>query len=165
MKSQGSSTGNTLQGTQSNRYITDRPVGSTPPPATRFRIKWADELKCRTGVYVRRWFIETPWFSIRLHHWLHSDDDRAMHDHTWWFITLVLAGSYYDITTNGQEEMSIGSLRFRPAHHSHVVKVNPSGCWTLLLTGPIIREFGFWTHNGWRKANRYFYDYGKHICE
>lgn len=160
----GSSAGSSKEA-QSTHLKGERRDGSTPPPATKFAVRWADELRCKTGVYVRRWVLETPWFSVRLHHWLHSDDNRALHDHTWWFCTLVLRGCYWDIGREHTEKMSAGTLRFRPAGHSHYVQVRPSGCWTLLLTGPIVREFGFWTKKGWRKANRYFYDNGQHICD
>lgn len=160
----GSSAGSP-QGAQSTHLNGGRRDGSTPPPATNFRIKWADELRCKTGVYVRRWVLETPWFSFRLHHWLHSDDSRALHDHTWWFVTLILYGCYVDVTSTGEELLRAGSIRWRPPKHAHYVRVPPGGCWSLLLTGPIVREFGFWVRGRWRKSNRYFYDFGEHICD
>src|SRR5215469_11962634 len=53
----------------------------------RLRWMWGENLTCLSGVYLRRWGLETWFFSIRVHHWLHSDDDRAFHDHTWWFLS------------------------------------------------------------------------------
>jgi hypothetical protein len=130
------------------------------------KIKLAEELQCVTGVYVRRWYIETRWASIRLHHWLHSDDARAMHDHTWWFVTLILKGSYADINPTGEELMTPGKFAFRPALHRHIVQVSPGGCWSLLITGPKIRRFGFWLHGRkFIRSTRYFLRFGPHVCD
>jgi hypothetical protein len=145
--------------------------GSNPSPRTKFR--WAEELKCRTandfgaatGVYVRRWYLETPFFTVRLHHWLHSDDTRHFHDHPWWFITMVLKGSYVDLSPEKNELMIPGRIRFRPANHRHSVKVGSGGAWTILLTGPKVRRWGFWVGKKWKKSNKYFLEHGAHICD
>lgn len=160
-----SSTGGTGNRSESNRQISDGQRGSTPAPGTRFAVGWRDELRCLTGVYVRRWFVETPWFSVRLHHWLHSDDDRYFHDHPWWFVTLVLQGSYRDLSPSGSELMTPGSVAFRPALHRHTVKVALDGCWTVLVTGPQVRRWGFWVGEKWKKSNKYFLEHGKHVCD
>ena len=150
---------------------TEQPVynrqvgGSSPSPRTKFSARWAEELRCQTGVYVRRWYVETPWFSIRLHHWLHSDDARAKHDHPWWFVTLVLWGGYTDLSPDGADCLTAGSIRFRPALHRHTVSVHPGGCWSILLTGSMRRWWGFWVGSKFRKANKYFLMYGKHPCD
>ena len=138
-----------------------------PPRAPFFKITLAQNLLCSTGVYVRRWVMETRWFSVRLHHWMHSDDSRAMHDHTWWFITFVIKGSYVDVIPPVTEWMGVGHrIAWRPALHRHTVQVSPGGCWTLLLTGPKIRPFGFWV-NGEKflRSNRYFRKFGAHVCD
>lgn len=116
--------------------------------------------------YMKRWVLNLGLFSIRLHHWYRSDDDRHMHDHPWSFLGLVLKGSYDDITSNGSVTLKAGKLFYRKAKHLHYVKV-PKGrdCWTLLLTGPVIRKWGFQVGDKWRKANKYFFIFGKHPCE
>lgn len=130
------------------------------------KLKWAEELRCQNAVYNRRWYFECSWFSLRLHHWLHSDDSRAFHDHPFNFWTFVLKGSYEDITPEGVELMPAGTLCYRKAEHRHWVKILPDGCWTILLTGPKIRKWGFWTGNTrWRKSNKYFYKRGPHVCD
>ena len=139
--------------------------GSNPHPCTSFQFRWAEKLYCQTGVYNKRWYIKTPWFSIRLHHWFHSDDARNFHDHPWSFVTIVLKGGYTDISPQGEQEMKVGSVAFRPALHRHTVKVNPGGCWSLVLTGPEFRKWGFWVKNKFKKANKYFLEHGKHVCD
>lgn len=130
-----------------------------------YQFQWAEELKCQTGVYVRRWYLQTPWYSIRVHHWLHSDGKRFFHDHAWWFLTLVRRGGYTDVTPNGQERMRVGSLRFGPSPHRHWVEVDASGCWTVLLTGPKVRRWGFWVKGKLKKANKFFLEHGIHVCD
>lgn len=46
--------------------------------------------------YTRRWWVipRNRWFNVYLHHFLQSDDDRALHDHPWWNASLLLSGSY-----------------------------------------------------------------------
>ncbi len=135
------------------------------PAYQTFRMRWREELPCATGVYMRRWYIETPWFSIRLHHWLTGDDTRAHHDHPWDFLTLVLFGGYTDCSADKAERMTLGRLAFRRATHRHTVKVDPGGCWTLLLTGPKLRYWGFWVKDKFVKANKYFLKFRAHQCQ
>lgn len=61
-------------------------------------LTWAQDLGKPECPYLRRWVLNFGRFSIRVHHWHRSDDKRAMHDHPWWFWTLVLKGSYEDWT-------------------------------------------------------------------
>lgn len=139
--------------------------GSIPSPVTNFKARWREELKCQTGVYVRRWYIETPLFSARVHHWLHSDDSRNFHDHPWWFVTFVFAGGYTDVSPSGSQEMQAPKIAFRPALHRHTVQVKSGGAWTLLITGPKIRNWGFWVKDKFKKANKYFFEHGVHSCD
>jgi hypothetical protein len=137
-----------------------------PARAPRFfRARWREEFPCQSGVYLRRWYFETPLFSIRLHHWLHSDDVRHLHDHTWGFVTFVLRGGYRDLTASGYEEMPAGKFAYRPANHRHAVVVNSGGCWTVLLTGPRTRMWGFWVGEKFVKSTRYFRRFGSQPCE
>lgn len=56
------------------------------------------------------------------------------------------------------DHMRFGSIRFRPALHSH--RVVTDGCWTLLLFGPRKRDWGFWAPEGWLRQRTYFQKYG-----
>ena len=131
---------------------------------------------------MKRWLIDFGIFSIRLHHWLYSDDQRNYHDHPWAFITIILKGGYTDISPKDQndiskeeskkERMTFGTVKYRPANYKHTVKVDKKGCWTLLLTGREKRDWGFWVKrkdgsNIYRlmKRNRYFLRVGHHPCE
>ena len=113
--------------------------------------------------YMQRWCWITRRFSIRVHRWFRGDDDRHFHDHDWNFVCWVLKGSEQDISPEGIDLLTPGSLRFRKAEYAHIVKTD--GCWTLVITGAKIRKFGFWVKNKsgkriWLKAKRYFIRYG-----
>ena len=114
--------------------------------------------------YLIRWRLELPFGSIRVHHWLSSDDDRAFHDHPWWFWTIVLKGSYTDKSPDGTDHLRFLSHRYRPALHRHTVIPDPEA-WTLLVTGPPVRSWGFWLNGKFRKANKWFLTFGHHPCE
>jgi hypothetical protein len=55
--------------------------------------------------YIWRWnLISTPWFGIKIHKILISDD-ACLHCHPWSFITFIFKGGYYE-TTNKQYRKS-----------------------------------------------------------
>lgn len=115
--------------------------------------------------YLKRWVFNAGKWSLRLHHWYSSDDVRAYHDHPWWFLTLVLRGGYTDLSDAGRERMTPGTVRYRPAEHRHTVLVDSGGCWTLMLTGPMVRKWGFWPGGRFMKSNKYFLTFRHHPCE
>jgi hypothetical protein len=147
---------------ESAARITRRAVGRIHPPV--LSITWAERLGLPECPYVIRWKIETRIGSLRLHRWIKPDDDRAFHDHPWWFMTIVLRGGYTDRSPAGDDTLRAGSARFRPALHRHTVIPGPDGAWTLLVTGPIARPWGFWLDGKFRKANKWFARYGHHPC-
>lgn len=128
------------------------------------QIRWGEELGNEGEPYLKRWVFNFHIFAIRIHHWISSDDDRALHDHAWDFVTIVLSGSYYDVREDGQEWLQAGAIKFRKAEHKHWVKVPSGGCWTLLLTGPKKRNWGFWVpgRSKLMRPLRYFSRYGHH---
>jgi len=125
---------------------------------------WSQNLGNPECTYLRRWVLDFGWFAIRLHHWISSDDQRAPHDHPWWYFSICLWGSYVDRSI---KDVLMFPLRmiFRRSDHQHTVKVHPRGCWTLLITGPEKRVWGFWVNGRFRKRNKYFYEHGHHPCE
>lgn len=74
--------------------------------------------------YLLRWYVipRNPVFNVYLHKFLRSDDDRALHDHPWWFVSLILRGRYDEITDQGARRRNAGSLAFRPAEWRHRVQ-------------------------------------------
>lgn len=149
----------------------DTPSAEPWRAARKWRVFWRESLHCAVGVYLERWGLETPWASLRLHHWLHGDDERARHDHAWNFLTLVLRGGYWDIVgLPGFPEQATwlrtGTLTFRPAAHAHTVRLpRGSTAWTLVLTGPIVRRWGFHDGRRWWRSRKWFGRFGMHPCD
>jgi hypothetical protein len=107
--------------------------------------------------YLRRWFVipRNPIFNIFLHEFMRSDDDRALHDHPWISLSIILSGEYTEqtIAAGGVVYNKIyraGDMKFRFATHTHRIVLHNGPCRTLFITGPKIREWGFHCPNGWR---------------
>lgn len=111
--------------------------------------------------YLLRWHLipRNPLFNVYLHKFLRSDDDRALHDHPWWFVSLLLRGEYVEITEAGSALRVSAGWRFWQAsrlfvfrratwrHRVQLVRddgVYETPCWTLVITGRRVREWGFW---------------------
>ncbi|MDZ7823006.1 MAG: hypothetical protein U5K75_02470 [Ahrensia sp.] len=82
------------------KRMTDRKVLSTPD----LIIGGAED------PYMRRWFIipRNRWFNIYLHEIVRSDDDRALHDHPWWSLSLVLDGQMLEVLPISKTDIGHG---------------------------------------------------------
>ena len=129
------------------------------------QIRWNEPLGKPECPYMRRWVFLLFGFSIRIHKWVRSDDKQHFHDHAWDFVTLVLRGSYTDITEAGQQKMSAGTIQFRKAEHKHYVEVPKEGALTLLLCGRPRRKWGFWVRDKFWRPLRYFSKFGLPPCD
>lgn len=122
-----------------------------------------------SDIYLRRWnVVVTPWFSVKVHHILRPDNDRALHDHPWGFVTLILHGGYMEelpIGTRGGKwytefvKRGVGSVhRIKPEGLHRIDSVKP-GTWTLVLTTGKKRVWGFSTGpNDWTAWDQYLSD-------
>lgn len=117
--------------------------------------------------YLRRWHIipRNPVFNIYLHQILRSDDDRALHDHPWCNVSIILRGEYIERVPVDQWQASgfdyvpgyttditrrEGDVTARWGRWRHRLIINSTwGCWTLFITGPVYRRWGFWCRTGW----------------
>ena len=118
--------------------------------------------------YLKRWWIlpRNPLFNIYLHQFLRSDDDRALHDHPWAWCSILLRGGYTEVTQrvadNGRVRALIwrtyldGSIRIHRPRFAHRLEIDPlQPCWTLFITGPRVREWGFHCPRGWVPWERF----------
>jgi hypothetical protein len=111
------------------------------------------------GDYMRRWILQTPLGTLRLHHIMRPDDARDFHDHPWSFVSLVVWGWYIEERPGwpvlGElrpviRRRRIGGLAHRRATDLHAIThVAPGGCWTAVISGPRVRRWGFQTPSGW----------------
>lgn len=103
--------------------------------------------------YLRRWWVipRNRWFNIYLHEIRHSDDDRALHDHPWLNLSIVLKGGYLEHMPGGRRAVrGPGSFVFRRPKALHRLEtIGNLTTWTLFITGPRVREWGFACPKGW----------------
>lgn len=107
--------------------------------------------------YIRRWWVipRNRWFNVYLHQFLRSDDDRALHDHPWSNCSILLRGSYIEHTiaaggVNHKRVLSAGDVRLRlSGKFAHRIELHDGPCWTLFITGPRYRSWGFHCERGW----------------
>ena len=115
------------------------------------------------GPYMRRWWIipRNPIFNVYLHEFLRSDEDRALHDHPWLSLSIMVRGFLTEQTSAGRRTIRTGSITFRRATLAHRIEVpdplmaegfHPI---TLFITGPRLREWGFWCPQGWVHWKRF----------
>lgn len=121
------------------------------------------------GAYLRRWYLipRNPVFNVYLHNFMRDDDDRALHDHPWHWASLLLLGSYIEhtVAAGGVQHTNVrlvGSLKCAGPKAAHRVSLwrtldgNPSPCWTLFITGPRVRGWGFHCpEQGWIPFERF----------
>ena len=127
--------------------------------------------------YLLRWWIipRNPVFNVYLHQFLRDDDDRALHDHPWPWCSILLVGSYIEhtIAAGGIHRRQIReapSIKISGPWRAHRIELlpntpNPANafetwprkpCWTLFITGPRIRGWGFHCpEQGWIPWQRF----------
>lgn len=102
--------------------------------------------------YLFRWWLlpRNPWLNVYLHKFVRDDDDRALHDHPWASLSICLSGKYREHTDAGTFERGAGSVVYRTAEHRHRIELfDNQPAWTLFITGPRVRDWGFHCPQGW----------------
>lgn len=56
--------------------------------------------------------------------------------------------------------MKVGSVRYRPAKHTHITQSGPKGAWTIVLMGPFERPWGFFRNARWWPFKEYEAEFG-----
>jgi hypothetical protein len=165
-----------------DRRFFDQPIHGWPPRRVVMSCQ-AD----RGPLLTRYYLIDTRWFALYLHHLHVSDEDRALHDHPWSFVTCLLSAGYYEHTPipspttctcghsrpgppcprhywRGQKSVRTWwprfSVLYRSAEWRHRLElVKPT--WTLVVRFRRRREWGFITPSGWQQWEAY----GKEWCD
>lgn len=110
--------------------------------------------------YIRRWYLfRTPLISLYLHNMLRDDDDRALHDHPWNNVSVVLIGGFVEVTPTGRLSRAPLSVTFRSATDAHRLELRHhagvTSSWSLFFTGPYLRKWGFHCPKGWIAWDRF----------
>lgn len=143
---------------------TDHECGPANPAFRKFgqwfQVRWAEALGDPECPYLYRWTLIVFGFSIRLHHWIKSDDRRFFHDHACDFVSIVLRGHYVNVTPHGRFHVTAGSMWRSRADTLHYLDIPKCGAWTLLLCGRPYRKWGFWVDGKKMRPWKYFKKYG-----
>ena len=103
--------------------------------------------------YLLRWWVipRNKWFNVYLHCFKRSDDDRALHDHPWRNVSILMCGRYIEHLPGGVTKFRRRFLPiFRRATSAHRVElIDGQEVWTLFITGPRWRVWGFYCPKGW----------------
>lgn len=123
-----------------------------------------DEVIERDGdPFFERWYVarkaDGPVENAYIHRFLRSDREEP-HDHPWRNHSLVLKGSYVELTFDQQgnftkRQLLAGQSAGRDATAIHSIEAVEPGTITFFTTGPKIREWGFWTSEGWIHWSRF----------
>lgn len=105
--------------------------------------------------YLLRWWVipRNRLLNIYLHNIRFDDDDRAPHDHPWFSISFPIKGKLIEHRHEKPSRvLKRFRLYFRGAKALHRLEVGadrtdpsaqPQAVWTLFITGPKVRDWGF----------------------
>ena len=122
-----------------------------------FHLKDSDTGEIYMERYWLKPFEEKGNNNIRIHHIMRSDSDRALHDHPWPSTSIILAGGYWEIEPEDQEQdpradayaftrtwKGPGAVTHRSAGDRHRLEVEPgTSAWTMFIMGAYERRWGF----------------------
>lgn len=122
--------------------------------------------------FLKRWFVirKNHVCNIYFHQFIRDDEDRALHDHPWFNLSIVLAGGYIEHTIDAggvhkRHTFRPGDIKFRPPWAAHRVELHkydgtiiPS--WSLFITGPVQRGWGFHCPSRWKSQGQFAKDGG-----
>ena len=111
--------------------------------------------------FLRRWLVipKNRLFNIYYHNFVADDEDRALHDHPWANLSIVTHGYYREILPRGRRMVRRGEWKLRRATDAHRIElVGGQPSWSLFITGPITRTWGFLCRDGWRSHNEFHKD-------
>lgn len=125
-------------------------------------------INCFGQPYLTRYYlVRTKWLSIFLHIFHTSDEDRALHDHPWNYVTFLLWRGYWEHTPDGKG----GTIRTRkwpltfachPSRWRHRVElVDGKKAVTLFFHFRRLREWGYHLKSGWQRHDKWW----KENCE
>ena len=89
------------------------------------------------------------------------DDDSDLHDHPSWSVSIVLTPGIKELYREEPPHSALfmrrfeaGDVVYRGLHFAHQLVIEKEA-WTIFITGPKVRTWGFWCPKGWRKWTDY----------
>lgn len=104
--------------------------------------------------YMRRWYAlpRNRFFNVYIHQFMRDDEDRALHDHPWWSLSWLMRGELWEHWGSSSRLIPEGKITVRSptfAHRLSMLESYRRRTWTMFITGPRLREWGFHCLNGW----------------
>jgi len=106
--------------------------------------------------YLMRWHIipRNRLCNVYLHRYTGSDKNRDLHDHPWGSVSFLLSGELVEESPMPHGFLLWRKIRrflpvFRRAKLAHRIVLLRGPAWTLFITGPAWRRWGFLTPDGW----------------
>lgn len=121
------------------------------------------------GYMDRYWLVKpsrwTLGMGVRVQQILRSDNDRDLHTHPWWNVSLILRGTYWEVMPGQLGEPGVhvggyvnlsepfrlaqrkaGDLVFRRARHRHKLMLLRGPVWTMFIHGREQNggDWGYW---------------------
>lgn len=105
---------------------------------------------------IDRWIIHCRGLgAVRLHRINKSDMDRDYHDHRFDFWSMILVRGYREHTPSGTRTFLPGQIVKHKAEDAHRLELLGGAAWTIQISGPQKRDWGFITKDGWVEAEHY----------
>lgn len=126
--------------------------------------KLVKEIRSKQGeLHFKRWRIwSTKWFNIYLHFINKADEDKHLHDHPWSFWSIILKGAYIELlgeegqyTPSRQIYRGWLNMSYRTKKVPHMIGAVVKPTYSLVITGPGSREWGYTTEDGWKNHSQY----------
>ncbi len=113
--------------------------------------KLVKEIRSKEGIlHFKRWsIISTKWLSVYIHYINQADEDKHLHDHPWSFWSVILKGGYIELTESGRNHRRFLHMAFRKKNTPHKIEVLIHPTWSLVITGPGGRQWGYKVGNIW----------------
>ena len=102
--------------------------------------------------YMQRWHLRRKLggWNLYLHRYDGSDDDRALHDHPWKSVSILLWGSLHEIAKKKSYRLWWFLPKYRNAEYAHRIILKSRYAYTLFFTFKKEREWGFHCPQGWK---------------
>lgn len=146
------------------RFLHERAEALSQRRAPEFVLRYGKDRVAGEGqVYLRRWWLipRNRFFNVYLHNML-GDDEDPLHDHMYASLSLVLCDGLVEHRIDDPSKSMVrhqrvlreGQIVYRSSRMAHRLVVR-SPAWTVFVTGPRIKEWGFWCPKGWKHWKSY----------
>lgn len=115
-------------------------------------------------VYLHRWGLSHDRIGgVLLHRMDAPDPGIDLHDHPWWFVSIIIKGGYVEARASNRQPneqawitrkpWSVKTMRLDECHT--ITSLLTKHSWSLVLKGPRRRSWGFYVNEEWMPESVY----------